>query len=263
MLQSIRAAVIVVLLFSCTGHNVATQKFVCVEDLTIERMDNWSGNVKYKLSRQLTSDFSNWVIEIHFDQPVSVLEQWIGILDKSLHVIHEEERVFFIKPKQISSKMQRQLNIEMIAQYNGVVEPKIRQAALCGDTSISASYPTKAPLTQVFPTFPVIGGTTPKCEVKEQTWNTGMKGEVKIPIVKDIHGWVIELKFSAPWKKFYQYSCKIISANANTYMCNNLNYNGYQRKDSVMNFAYQIDYSSEKAKLEEVWFNTGYHCKVY
>lgn len=268
MVQLLRASFVVLLLLITTVHSTTTttgeKKFICIKDLTVERMSGWSGNVKYKLSRQLISDFTNWIIEVHFDQPVYRLQQWSGTLDKTLHVIHEEERVFFIKQSKTSRPLSQKssMNAEMIAQYSGVLEPKIQQATLCGDTFITASYPTQAPPTQIFPTLSTIG-VTPHCVVKGQTWNGGMKDTVEIPINRDTNGgWVIELKFSAPWKQFHQYSCKHISTRDNTYICHNLSYNGHQSKGSVMDFKYQISYGSEQAKLEEVWFNTGYHCKV-
>ena len=80
----------------------STTKFMCLKDIQTTIKTSWRdspsvGHTEYELSRPLTSTFSDWVIEIHFDQPVNQFTQWFADVDNTFQVVHEKEHVFFIK----------------------------------------------------------------------------------------------------------------------------------------------------------------------
>lgn len=235
------------------------QKFMCVNGFTVTITSKWSGNIKYEITKQIISTFKDWTLEIHFDSPLTRLEQWFGKFDNSLNVVHENGQVFFIKSNKYNKDLQAQnLKVLMIASYDGIVEPKLTQVALCGYTSADVVYPTQAPTTEPLPSAPVVTPPPPCDETKLKQWNGGIKRELRIPIIRETKHWILELKFDAPWRDFQQWSCTPISTDDNTYICHE---NGNQAEGSTLKFQYIMGvYGWNAPNLLEAWLN-GYHCK--
>jgi len=263
MIKTITCFLLFVMLQSIVVEGNDDTKFMCIKDFSMKIESRWNGNVKYVLNKQLITSFKDWTVEIHFDQPLSDLKQWTGQLDSSTSIVHEKGRVFFIKAQRKAEETLKSLNLRivLIATYDGILEPKLVQAALCGYTSTSAVYPTQPPVTEVLPTLPLVS-RLPSCDNRViKQWHSGSKQVLTIPINSETSSWILELKFNAPWKEFKQWSCDLIADGNNSYICHNKIHNGRQAAGSKLEFEYLMNIANGNAPvLLEAWFG-DYHCK--
>eukprot|EP00111_Clytia_hemisphaerica_P011192 TCONS_00032755-protein len=248
-----------------------SNKFMCLKDIQVNIKTSWRdgpsvGTTEYELSRPLTSTFSDWVIEIHFDQPVNQFTQWFADVDNTFKVVHEKEHVFFIKANNNRRTLSNtNLRFPIQARYSGVLVPQIKQAVLCGMTSSSAFYTTQAPLVEVLPPAFDPSPQVPSCVLSyHKAWYGGMKEILDLPVTEDTKGnWMIELKFDKPWSQVDVYGkCYAILSNGYNYICHNNEHNGDKAAGTTFIFDHQLQFSGPKTnapKLLEAWF-TGYHC---
>ena len=198
---------------------------------------------------------------MHFDQPLSNLQQWFGEIDTSIEIIHEKERVFIFKYKAGSGKLSLSniINFNIIATYNGAIEPKVQQAILCGMTSLGAVYETRLEHVESLPAMFDSNAAIPQCSLsKRSDWGT-VEETITFPITKDTNGWFVELKFDKKWNRVDQWSCKMVSSDGTHFICNNLDYNGRQPSGSSLSVKYHVYYQQQAPKLLAAWFNS-YHC---
>lgn len=241
----------------------ATNHFTCI-DITVPVINQWSGNVEFRVSiKNLVSTFTDWRIELHFDQPVYRLEQWFGGIDDSFEIVHEKERVFIIKYKSgmagglaLSSSSSYQSDI--IASYNGYVEPKLQQAVLCGMTD--AVYQARVQPIEALPAMFDSNAAIPKCIVSmRSSWGGTVQETINLPVTKDMKGWFVELKFDQPFTRIDQWTCKKVASDDTHLVCQNLSHNGRLTAGSSLSMKYQVSYKQQTPKLVGAWFN-GYHC---
>ena len=250
------------LLSSIPSTSATTSKFTCI-DMSTSITSQWLGNVEFKFFINLVSTFTDWRIELHFDQPVYKLEQWFGTIDNSMEIVHEKERVFILKYHPTSGKLalsSKSYQFYVIASYSGAIEPKVQQAVLCGMTD--AVYQKRVPPIETFPAMFDSNAAIPKCIVsKKSGWGGTIQETITFPITKDTEGWFVEFKFSQTSTSINQWSCKKIYSDDIHFVCQNLSHNGILKAGSSISIKYQVSYRQQAPtpRLVEAWFNS-YHC---
>ena len=259
LLPFLLSSTITIILTSIPSTAATTSKFTCI-DMSTSITSQWLGNVEFKFFINLVSTFTDWRIELHFDQPVYKLEQWFGTIDNSMEIVHEKERVFILKYHPTSGKLalsSKSYQFYVIASYSGAIEPKVQQAVLCGMTD--AVYQRSVPPIKTFPAM-FSNAAIQKCIVgKRSDWGGTIQETITFPVTKDTEGWFVELKFDQTWTRIDQWTCKKISSDDIHFVCQNLNHNGILKAGSSLSIKYQVSYGHQAPRLVEAWFN-NYHC---
>ena len=268
--KTIFAVALTTISLSSTSEAATTtdgdKKFTCI-DLLANFKTRWAGNIEYQISHpKFVSQFTEWRIELHFDQYLTKLEQWLGDVDDSVEIIHEEGRVFIIKNSvgSMSSSLSGPLQSDIIATYNGAVEPRVQQAVLCGITDADAVYQTRLKPVELVPAMFDSNAAIPQCSlIMNSNWDGNYQETIAFP-VKNVttNGWFVELKFDRKWTQIQQWSCDSLSSDGTHFVCRNLSYNGRQDAGSTFSIKYQVSYqqtTQPAPKLLEAWFN-NYHC---
>lgn len=247
-----------------------TPQFTCI-DISKSITSQWPGNVEYKFSiKNLVSTFTNWRVELHFDQPVNRLQQWFGAIDNSIEIVHEKERVFIIKYKsgtggsKTLSPQSTNKFLSVTASYIGAIEPKVQQAVLCGMTD--GVYQKRVHPIEPLPAMFDSNAPTPQCSVKMgNIWTEKVEQVVEqtitFPVIKDIEGWFMELKFNQTWTKIKQWSCNKVSSDGTHFLCQNLKENSRLAAGSSFSIKYHVYFKQQAPWLVDAWFN-GYHCSA-
>uniref|UniRef100_A0A7M5X349 Cnidarian restricted protein n=1 Tax=Clytia hemisphaerica TaxID=252671 RepID=A0A7M5X349_9CNID len=244
----------------------AAQEFRCIQDFQITKQGRgWEKNIKYALSRNLKSVFTDWVIELQLDVPAERMDQHFGVLvDESRQIKYKPGTAFFIKSRSHRSIIRRSsIRFDVTFQYEGYAEPQIKLAALCGMTDSTVVYPTLKPTTEILPTLPKTTPSIPKCVMRTSSRIEMTSQDLQIPITEDTSSWVIELEFDSKWNYLsLRTECTKLKSDGLTLICASTENNRRLAKGRTFSFSYYFGYSRghSSPKLISVKFNS-YGCK--